>query len=376
MSQLVLNHLSLVNFKSYQQAEINLSENVNCFTGDNGTGKTNLLDAIYYLAFCKSFFNPIDVQNIYNEEDFFMIQGKFNLKENEETIYCGNHKLKKKVFKRNDKEYSKLAEHIGVIPLVMVNPADTHIINDGSDVRRKFIDGVISQYDKTYLSKLLAYNKSLYQRNNLLKHFAEERRFDESLIDVYDHQLNDFGKFISNARKQFLQEFIPTFRTFYQRISQKAETVGFDYKSHLDEHPDLMELFELSRKDDRAARYTTKGIHKDDLIFTLEERPLRKFGSQGQQKTFVTALKMTQFNFMKEKKGLKPLLLLDDIFDKLDDQRVKSIMQMVSSEEFGQIFVTDTSRNRLEGLFDDIHQEVKYFEIDHLGKISEHHEKR
>jgi len=372
MSQLVLNHLSLVNFKSYQQVEINFTVNVNCITGDNGVGKTNLLDAIYYLAFCKSFFNPIDVQNIFNDEDFFMIQGKFLLNEKNETVYCGNHKQKKKAFKRNDKEYSKLAEHIGVIPLVMVNPADTHIINDGSDVRRKFIDGVISQYDKTYLSKLLAYNKSLHQRNNLLKHFAEERRFDESLLEVYDHQLNDFGKFISNARKQFLEEFIPTFRDFYQRISQKAENVGFEYKSHLLDYPDLIEIFESSRKADRAARYTTMGIHKDDLLFTLEDRPLRKFGSQGQQKTFVTALKMAQFNFMAEKKGLKPLLLLDDIFDKLDDLRVKAIMQMVSTEEFGQIFVTDTSRKRLEELFHDIHQEVKYFEIDHEGKLTEH----
>ena len=369
MSKLWLTKLSLINFKNYEQADLVLSENVNCFTGDNGVGKTNLLDALYYLAFCKSFFNPVDVQNIKQGEDFFVIQGNFLFNDKPENIYCGNHKQKKKVFKRNDKDYKKLAEHIGLIPLVMVNPADTQLISDGSDGRRKFVDGVISQYDKAYLSELLAYNKAVYQRNNLLKHFAEEGRFEESLLEVYDLQLADFAKSIYVARKQFLQEFIPTFKEYYQRISQKAEEVGFQYQSHLNDEPDLALLLQKSRTQDRAARFTTKGIHKDDLVFTLNGNPLRKFGSQGQQKTYVTALKMAQFHFMKVKKGVKPLLLLDDIFDKLDDSRVKAIMNMVSSDEFGQIFVTDTSSERLKVLFSDIEQEVKYFEIDHENHI-------
>lgn len=375
MQQLVLRKISILNFKSYLQADVTFTENVNCFTGPNGVGKTNVLDAIYYLAFCKSFFNPVDIQNIYNDADFFMLKGDFLLNGENEQIYCGNHRDKKKVFKRNDKEYKKLAEHIGLIPLVMVNPADTQLIYEGSDTRRKFLDGVISQYNKTYLSKLLAYNKAITQRNNLLKHFAEERTFNDSLLEVYDHQLNNYGNYIFKERTKFLEEFIPTFRDFYQRISKKAETVGFEYKSHLQENNDFVALLELYRKEDRAARYTTQGIHKDDLIFTLENRPLRKFGSQGQQKTFVTALKMAQFNFMAEKKQVKPLLLLDDIFDKLDDLRVKAIMQMVSTEEFGQIFVTDTSRQRLESLFEDLNQSIKFFEISATGEITQHHAK-
>lgn len=370
MPKLFIKDLSLVNFKSFPEVSLTLSDNVNCFTGPNGIGKTNLLDAIYYMAFCKSFFNPIDVQNIHNEEDFFVVQGTFERLGEEEHIYCGNQRQRKKKFKRNDKEYEKLSDHIGLIPLVIVTPEDTQLIRDGSDVRRKFMDGVISQYDNQYLHHLLAYNKAVAQRNALLKHFWEEGKFDASTLEVWDLQLAEHGTPLHEARKAFLEAFIPIFQDFYNQISGKAEKVNLSYNSHL-EKASFDEVLRVAIKKDRAARYTTIGIHKDDLAFEIFDRPLKKFGSQGQQKTFVTALKMAQFHFIKEKKGIKPLLLLDDIFDKLDDKRVQHIMEMVKGDEFGQIFVTDTSKERIERLFEHDPHEVRIFEFDEKANLKQ-----
>jgi len=363
VNSLFLRTLNLVNFKSYKDLNVKFSPNVNCITGLNGIGKTNLLDAIYYLAFCKSFFNSIDVQNITQNEPFFVVQGELDLNNEKEKIYCGLQTGKKKIFKRNSKEYQKLSEHIGLIPLVMVTPSDTHLISDGSDARRKFIDGVISQYDKGYLADLLLYNRALAHRNRVLKTFFTTRSFDESTLEIWDYKLIEHGDKIHQKRTVFLKEFIPIFQQFYSKISGDAELVSLSYNTSLGETAFIEQLQEARNKD-RAMRYTTVGIHKDDLTFMLADWPLRKFGSQGQQKTYVTALKLAQFHFMMEKKNIKPLLLLDDVFDKLDETRVKSIMNLVSSEEFGQIFVTDTSYERIERLFHDIKEEVYLFNFD------------
>ena len=359
---LTLQKLSLINFKNYQEAELEFGPGVNCFTGENGEGKTNLLDGIYYLAFCKSYFNPIDSQNIRHGEPFFMVQGVFDKEEQEETVYCGMKRNEKKQFKRNKKEYSRLADHIGLLPMVIVSPADVNLILDGSEARRKFVDGVIAQFNKSYLDDLLTYNKALSQRNALLKHFGETRTFDEETLEIWDMQLAETGERIHQERQQFLLTFIDIFQRYFELISRGKELVSIDYRSTLNDHS-FMEALKDARRKDRAVEYTTVGIHKDDLVFKLEGHPLKKFGSQGQQKSFLIALKLAQFDFIRSIKKLTPLLLLDDIFDKLDDQRVKALMKLVSEHNFGQIFITDTSEARLKEVFTGIDIEVRMFHI-------------
>ena len=358
-----LQKLSLLNFKNYQEAELSFSPTVNAFTGDNGAGKTNLLDAIHYLSLCKSYFNPIDSQQIRQQSDFFMLQGRFDKNEIEEVVSCSLKKNQKKQFRRNKKEYQRLADHIGLFPLVMVSPYDISIIIEGSEERRRFIDNVISQTDNHYLDELIAYNKSLTSRNILLKKIAETGKYDPLLLEVYDEQLMTSGQRIFEKRKSFMDEFLPVFNRHYQYLTDDAELVELVYDSQLLKE-DFASLLKKSVERDRVLERTTTGIHKDDLVFSIHGLPMKKFGSQGQQKSFLIALKLAQYSYLQAKKGFKPLLLLDDIFDKLDDKRVHKLMQMVSEDDFGQIFITDTSTSRIRRIFDGIGIAVSIFEVE------------
>ena len=355
--------LSLINFKNYQEATLEFSEKFNCFAGNNGAGKTNVLDAIYYLSFCKSFSNPVDSQNIRFEEDFFVVQGKYQVNGQEDDLYCGLKRNQRKVFKRNKKEYDRLSDHIGAYPLVLLSPADTQLILGGSEDRRKFIDGVISQYNKEYLQRLLTYNRALQQRNTLLKVFAEKRRFDEASLEIWDEQLIQNGVFILKERILFFREFLPVFNKYYAVLSGDNEVVNIEYLTAAGESNYREKLVE-ARQRDRIAQYTTMGIHKDELSFLIHDNPVKKFGSQGQQKSFIIALKLAQFVFTKEVKGFNPILLFDDVFDKLDADRVQHLMQLVSKEDFGQVFVSDTHASRIEKLFKSIGAECRIFIVE------------
>jgi DNA replication and repair protein RecF len=358
-----LQKLSLINFKNYTEAELHFSPSVNAFTGNNGAGKTNLLDAIHYLSLCKSYFNPIDGQQIKHGEEFFIIQGAFTKNNQKEIISCGLKRAQKKQFKRNKKEYQRLADHIGLFPLVMISPNDISIIIEGSEERRRFIDNVLSQTDNEYLDEVLLYNRHLLIRNALLRQIAASGKYDPALLDIYDEQLVRSGNRIFEKRKAFMASFTEIFNTHYQYLSDNAEKVELVYESPLftDEFASLLKK---SLERDRILERTTTGIHKDELIFTIHGMPLKKFGSQGQQKSFLIALKLAQYTFLYRQKGFEPLLLLDDIFDKLDDQRTHKLMKMVSDKDFGQIFITDTSKQRIETIFSKIKVEVSVFEID------------
>ncbi|MGZ4056282.1 MAG: DNA replication/repair protein RecF [Bacteroidia bacterium] len=364
-----LKKLSVLNFKNYPEAELLFSSHVNCLTGNNGEGKTNILDAIHYLSFCKSFFNPIDSQNILHESPFFLIQGLFSndntpgSEENQEDeIYCGLKRNQKKQFKRNKKEYSRLADHIGLYPLVMVSPADSELITEGSESRRRFIDSVIAQFDRDYLENLISYNKVLSHRNALLKQFGDSRQFDKTSLEIWDLQLIEYGKKVHKKRQDFINSFIPIFQKYYELISGGREIVGMEYISHLNEQA-FADVLEKALNRDRVMEYTTVGIHKDDLEFTIDGYPLKKYASQGQQKSFLIALKLAQFDFIKNIKNVTPILLLDDIYDKLDDLRVKHLMELVSSDNFGQLFITDTHPTRLAELFKTTNADFKVFKI-------------
>jgi DNA replication and repair protein RecF len=342
-----IQELSLLNFKNFEHAEFKFSEGLNCFIGNNGAGKTNLMDAIHYLSFCKSFLNSVDAQNIRFEQDFFMIQGKYSRFDSDETIYCGLKRNQKKIVKRNQKEYKKLSEHIGLIPLIVVTPSDTNLISGGSEDRRRFVDSVISQYDAVYLENLIRYNRALQQRNNLLKQFAGRNSFQSEVLEVWDDQLVKYGQQIHSGRMIFIEKLQPVFQKYYELISGGKETVGLKLQSELTENQ-FDQLLKLSVGKDRMLQYTTSGIHKDDVDFELADYPIKKFGSQGQKKTYLVALKLAQFDFLKEISGLTPILLLDDIFDKLDKNRVEQIVKLVADDHFGQIFITDTNREHLD----------------------------
>ena len=362
-----LQKLSVINFKNYSEAELSFSQTVNAFTGNNGAGKTNLLDAIHYLSLCKSYFNPMDSQQIKQGEDLFIIQGSFKKDEKDETIYCGLKRAQKKVFKRNKKEYQRLADHIGSFPLVMISPNDISLIIEGSEERRKFIDNVISQTDSSYLDELIIYNKNLLNRNALLRQIAVSGKYDPSLMEIYDQQLIISGTRIFEKRKVFMLQFRDIFNKHYRYLSEEAEEVELVYDSPLLLN-DFPTLLKRNLERDRILERTTAGIHKDELSFTIHGMALKKFGSQGQQKSFLIALKLAQYSFLYQEKGFEPLLLLDDIFDKLDSRRTTKLMQMVSDKDFGQIFITDTSRERVESIFEKLKVEVRVFEVE-SGKL-------
>ncbi len=341
--------ISIVNFKNLREVNVEFSPKLNCFIGKNGSGKTNMLDAVYYLSFCKSFSNSIDLLNVNHEENYFMLNGNYKRMDAIENISCGLKRGQKKQFKRNSKVYKKLLEHIGLLPLVMITPSDVDLISGGSDERRKFIDGVISQYNQHYLNDLVSYNRALSQRNNLLKQFATEHYFDRDLLEIWDLQLIEFGSKIHEHRKEFVEKLIPVFQRYYSFISQDNEKVSLVHQSALyDESLEL--LLKNALQKDRTLQFTTQGIHKDDLVFYIGDYPIKKLGSQGQMKTYLVALKLAQFDFVKEISGLKPILLLDDIFDKLDEFRVEQIVKVVAGEQFGQIFITDTNRSHLDAI--------------------------
>ena len=344
-----LRKLSIVNFKNIESQTFDFQPKINCFVGNNGVGKTNVLDAIYYLSFSKSYFNTVAIQNINHNASFFMIEGDYLIDNRSEKIVCSLKKGQKKVLKRNDKTYEKFSEHVGQFPLVIISPADRDLVTEGSDTRRKFMDGVISQQNKQYLNDLISYNKVLTQRNALLKYFAANRTFDAVNLNVYDEQLSEYGARIYEVRKQFLEAFIPIFNQKYQIISGESERVNLLYKSQLHDFK-IKELLKKSLEKDKILQFTTAGIHKDDLSFDIGEYPIKKFGSQGQQKSYLIALKLAQFEFVKQKSKITPIVLLDDIFDKLDENRVSQIVELVNNDVFGKIFITDTHPERTENI--------------------------
>ena len=357
-----LQKISLVNFKNIESQSFDFQEKINCFVGNNGVGKTNILDAIYYLSFTKSYFNPIAGQNIRHGEDFFMVEGSYLLNDREEKIVCSLKKGQKKVLKRNDKAYDKFSDHIGQLPLVIISPADRDLIVEGSDTRRKFIDGVISQQDKTYLQQLIQYNKVVSQRNALLKYFAANRTFDPLNLKIYDEQMIVLGNAIHQKRARFLESFVPIFNEKYRIISEAKEQVNLVYKSQLQD-VSFEDLLKQSLEKDRVIQYSSAGIHKDDLSFEIGEYPIKKFGSQGQQKSYLIALKLAQFQFIKEQSNVTPILLLDDIFDKLDEHRVSHIIALVNNDEFGQIFITDTHALRTEEVIKQSNKPYQIFKL-------------
>ncbi|MDO6738301.1 DNA replication/repair protein RecF [Wenyingzhuangia sp. 2_MG-2023] len=358
-----LQKLSLVNYKNISSELFDFDVKINCFIGNNGVGKTNVLDAIYYLSYTKSYFNAVATQNIKHGEEFFMVEGDYLMEdERVEKIVCSLKKGTKKIVKRNGKAYEKFSDHIGSFPLVMISPSDRDLILEGSETRRKFMDGVISQQDRNYLQKLLNYGKVLTQRNALLKYFAANRTFDALNLSVYNEQLDDLSQYIYEKRVWFLKEFAPIFNQCYQEISNSKEEVQLLYKTQLDEKP-LLALFEEHLAKDRVLQYTSVGIHKDDLQFELNQYPIKKFGSQGQQKSYLIALKLAQFEFMKQLTGKKPILLFDDIFDKLDENRVTQVINLVNKDHFGQIFISDTHGERTENVVKKTQQTYKIFHL-------------
>ena len=364
---MILKRISILNYKNLEQVELAFSPKLNCFFGQNGMGKTNLLDAVYYLSFCKSAGNPIDSQNILHEADFFMIQGFYEAADGApEEIYCGMKRRQKKQFKRNKKEYGRLSDHIGFIPLVMVSPADVELIAGGSDGRRRFMDVVISQYDKEYLNALIRYNKALTQRNVLLK---SEQPVEEELFLVWEEMMVQTGEMVYRKREAFIREFIPIFQSFYSFISQDREQVGLTYESHAARGP-LLDILRESRERDRIMGYSLRGIHKDELNMLLGDFPIKKEGSQGQNKTYLVALKLAQFDFLKRAAGTVPLLLLDDLFDKLDARRVEQIVKLVAGDGFGQIFITDTDRSHLDRILHSVGSDYRMFHVEN-GQVSE-----
>lgn len=359
---MILKSLSLLNYKNFDSKTFIFNEKINCIVGNNGMGKTNVLDAIYHLSFGKSYFNPVATQNIKHDTDFFVVNGDYVKHDKSEKIIISLKRGQKKIIKRNGKDYEKFSEHIGFLPLVIISPADRDLIIEGSDTRRKFIDSVISQSDKSYLTDLINYNKILTQRNALLKYFALNHTFNSDTLDVYNSQLTDYGTKIFKKRDAFLKEFIPIFKSRYQVISQDNETVNLVYQSDLFENQ-LDTLLKNTINKDKALQYTNVGIHKDDLHFNIEEHPIKKFGSQGQQKSFLIALKLAQFDFIKKQSGDNPILLLDDIFDKLDEQRVSQIIKLVDNDIFGQIFISDTHADRTENAIKQVHQSYEIFKL-------------
>lgn len=357
-----LKQISLLNYKNFSEVTLEFEAKINCFVGKNGIGKTNILDAIYHLANGKSYFNPLAVQNIKHDEDFFVIEGEFEKNERIERIICSLKKGQKKILKRNGKIYEKFSDHIGFIPLVIISPADRDLIIEGSDTRRRFMDSVISQLDASYLQQLIQYQKIVTQRNALLKYFALNHVFENDTLAVYNEQLNLLGQEIFEKRKAFLDKFIPIFNHYHQEITQSAETVQLVYQSDLFESNTLA-LLEQNLTKDRALQYTSVGVHKDDLSFEIAHHPIKKFGSQGQQKSFLIALKLAQFDFVKKQSNEKPILLFDDIFDKLDEFRVSKIIELVNKDDFGQLFISDTHPERTENIVKSMLQTYKIFNL-------------
>jgi DNA replication and repair protein RecF len=363
-----LERLMLLNFKNYSDLDLRFSPGVNCFTGPNGSGKTNLLDAVHYLGFSKSFLLANENQNIRNNEDFFQISGWFNRNDEAHEISCNLRRNQRKQFFRNKKEYGKLAEHIGLLPMVVSSPLDVQLLYDGSEERRRFLNSVISQTDRAYLNDLIAYNRILIQRNSLLRQAGKVGMPDELTLEIYNEQLAVLSDRIYNKRINFIQAFQPVFTSYYRIISDDAETITLNYTSQL-MLGETLNLLKNSISRDLALGYTTQGIHKDDLDFQIEGNKLKQFGSQGQQKSFLVSLKLAQFEYLYKHHALKPILLLDDIFDKLDAERTRQLVHLVAEEHFGQIFITDTHSNRMIEILKEIEGTHCFFSVEN-GNIN------
>lgn len=342
--------------------DLDFSASVNCIVGDNGSGKTNLLDAIHYLSMSKGAFGGGNNQHILHAQDFFMVKGLFQAKDLDYEVACGYKKGQAKVFKVNQKQYDRISDHIGRFPVVLIAPNDTDTITEGSEFRRKFFDSIISQLDKNYLTNLIQYTHFLKQRNSSLKQFAERHFVDRNLIDTYNHKLIDLGKAICDKRKEFIKEYAPVFREHYRELTDNKENTELVYQSHFLEDS-YADDFRQALQDDLRLQRTTRGIHKDDYDFLIEGHLLRKFGSQGQQKSYMIALKLAHFEIIKNYTFLKPILLLDDIFDKLDDKRMGKLMHKVADRTFGQIFITDARPERTIEVFENIDVEKRIFTI-------------
>ena len=359
---MIIERISILNFKNIGEADLTFSPKMNYLFGNNGMGKTNLLDALFYLSFTKNHTNLPDFQLIRQNEEFCVLQAYYLDNETKEEIYCGIKHKQRKVFKRNKKEYERLSDHIGLIPVVMISPADTELIQGGSIERRKFFDMIISQYDKAYLRHLIHLNKVLQQRNSLLR--ERTSCYDNSLFDILDEQLIPDNEIIYEKRKEFIEEFRPIFKQYYQLIAAGSETIDLFYDSQLNNISSLLQTLIDKRENDRILGYTSTGIHKDDFSFLMGENLIRKTGSQGQNKTYLIALKLAQFQFLLQKKTSVPILLLDDIFDKLDAFRVKRIIQLVTENNFGQIFVTDTNSKYLDEILSGMKHDYKLFQVE------------
>lgn len=365
---MILKKLSIVNYKNIRQANLDFSPKINCFIGSNGVGKTNLLDAVYYLSFCHSCFTNMDRLVITHDESMFVLQGDYVTDDGgEEHIYAAMQTGKHKHFRRNDKEYKKLSLHIGLIPLIFISPSDNTLVTGGGDERRRLMDVVISQYDHQYLDALGRYNKALQQRNALLRAEAEP---DPSLMELWEEEMAKQGEIVYRKRDDFVKELIPVFQGIYSSICGGKETVSLSYVSHCQRGP-LLEVIQRDRFRDRAVGYSLHGIHRDDLEMLIDGFPMRREGSQGQTKTYVLALKLAQFDFLRRtSSNTTPLLLLDDIFDKLDASRVEQIVKLVSGDRFGQIFITDTNRDHLDQILSHAEDEYKLFDVKN-GEINE-----
>ena len=358
-----LKKIDLLNFKNIEDKSFEFNAKINCFIGLNGVGKTNILDAIYYMAYGRSYFNPIAIQNIKQGADFFVLDALFEKNEQSEHILCSLKKGQKKILKRNNKNYERFSDHFGFIPLVIISPSDSDLIIEGSETRRKFLDSVISQMNSNYLQLLIQHQKLITQRNALLKSFVSNNYFDRDTLEIYNEQIDALAQPIYETRRDFLHNFIPIFNHYHQLITGDKDEVHLVYESQL-EHHSMRELFDQNLQKDRALQYTSVGIHKDDLVFLLKGSPIKKFGSQGQQKSFLIALKLAQFEFLKKQHNIAPILLFDDIFDKLDELRVRQILELVNLETFGQMFITDTHLERTESLLNSINQDFKIFTIE------------
>jgi DNA replication and repair protein RecF len=361
---MLLDSISILNYRSVSSAELALSPKINCFIGCNGVGKTNLLDAIYYLSFCKSAIASSDSQHIKHGEPFFMIQGAYVTDKGvNEEFSCGLKRGEKKQFKRNKKSYDKLSDHIGLVPLVMISPADYNLISGGSEERRRFMDVVISQYDKEYMLSLMRYNRALLQRNVMLR---GDRELDPEMMELVEMVMVEEAARVYEGRLRFVERLIPIFQFFYNEIAGVDEIVTLSYRSSLADG-DYARRLVASRYDDRRVGYTTVGVHKDDLVMQLNGYPIKKEGSQGQNKSYLVALKLAQFDFLHLCSGETPILLLDDIFDKLDSRRVEQIVRLVSGERFGQIFITDVNRDHIDSILECIDGGYSLFEVSSGG---------
>ena len=362
MISVFLTKISIINYKNISDKEYELDPKINCFVGNNGVGKTNILDAIYHLSMGKSYFNVKNDQLIKNTKNYMLIDGVFKLNDKNEGIVCSLKIGEKKVLKRNGKAYKKFSNHIGLIPVVIISPYDNDLINDGSSERRKFIDSIISQNDKEYLTNLIAYTRVIQNRNKLLKQYNKSVDFDLDTIRVYDDQIFKLSDPIFKVREKFIQDFIPLVLEKYKQISDDKEKISINYKSDLSNNS-INDLIRDSFQKDVILQYTSTGLHKDDFIFNLDDNRIKKFGSQGQQKSFLIALKLAQFDYLKNKTGNSPILIMDDIFDKLDLYRVKRIVEMVNSTNFGQLFLSDTDKGRIDKVLSGLNLTSKIFEL-------------